>query len=134
MEYTHLLYFLLFVFGYITCRVFYFIGGARKSIQLIHLTQLVALFITVKGLENFHYSYQYRLNVLKESKASAQNLKAFNLQFEDEVALYKKRTIEKMITAHGSFFNHLVTFEDWKSGMKFLEDNREEVINFMVED
>ncbi|MDP6527729.1 MAG: hypothetical protein QF858_02525 [Candidatus Pacebacteria bacterium] len=85
-------------------------------------------------MENFHYSYQYRLNVLKESKASAQNLKAFNLQFEDEVALYKKRTIEKMITAHGSFFNHLVTFEDWKSGMKFLEDNREEVINFMVED
>ena len=134
MEYTHLLYLLLFVFGYTTCKAFYFIGGARKSMQLVRITQLVALFLTVKGLENFHYSYQYRLNILKESKASSQNLKAFNLQFEDEVGLYKKRAIKKIIDAHGSFFNHLLTFDDWSTAMKFLETNREEIINFISED
>jgi len=102
--------------------------------QLMHITQLIALYITVKGLENFQYARQYRLNILNESKASEQNVKAFKLQCEEDVSLYKTRTIKKMIAAHGGFFNHLVQFEDWNGAMKFLEKNRQEVINLIMEE
>ena len=102
--------------------------------QLMHITQVIALYITVKALENFQYARQYRLNIMNESKASEQKLKAFKLQFEEETSLYKKRTIKKIITAHGSFFDHLVSFDDWGSAMGFLEKNRQEVISFITED
>jgi hypothetical protein len=39
-----------------------------------------------------------------------------------------------MIAAHGGFFNHLVQFEDWNGAMKFLEKNRQEVINLIMEE
>ena len=101
--------------------------------QLMHITQVVALFITVKALENFHYGCQYRLNAMKEGKASEHNLNAFKLQFEEETSLYKKRTIKKIITAHGSFFDHLVSFDDWSSAMGFLEKNRQDAMGFITE-
>ena len=134
MDHSVWLYCLVFVFGYITCKTFYFLSSARKSMQLIHVTQLIALFITVKALENFQYSRQYRLNVLKESKASEQNLQAFQRQFTDELTLYKKRAIQKIVDAHGGFFDHLVKFHDWDSAMKFLETNRDDLIKFITED
>jgi len=39
----NLLYFLIFTFGYITCRTFYFLNAARKSILMIKATRLICL-------------------------------------------------------------------------------------------
>ena len=48
---NYILYFLVFLFGYITCRTFYFIRSARLSLKLIvsgHLFYLLAIERAIK--------------------------------------------------------------------------------------
>tara|TARA_Y100000034_G_scaffold133989_2_gene201183 strand:+ start:199 stop:600 length:402 start_codon:yes stop_codon:yes gene_type:complete len=130
----YLLYFLIFIFGYITCKTFYFASASRKSILLLQTTQLIGLFILVRAIESFNYAMQYRIDVMKKNNASEQNIKAFKLRYNDEVNLFKRRSVEKIIDAHGGFFSQTIEFDDWKSAMIFLEKNRENIINFIAQE
>ena len=134
MDHPWLFYVLFFVFGYVTCRTFYFMSAVRKSAALLKVTQSVTLFIIVRGLEHFHYAKEFRLATMKAEDASEQNIQAFLYQFEDEMNLYKTRSIRNIIDAHGSFFKELVDFTDWKSAMVFLEGNKESVETFIRKD
>ena len=134
MDHPWLFYVLFFVFGYVTCRTFYFMSAVRKSAALLKVTQSVALFIIVRGLEHFHYAKEFRLATMKAEDASEQNIRAFLYQFEDEMNLYKTRSIRNFIDAHGSFFKEIVDFTDWKSAMVFLEGNKESVETFIRKD
>lgn len=134
MDHPWLFYALFFIFGLVTCRTFYFLNATRKSVSLLQTTQVVALFITVRALEHFHYSKEYRLFTMKENNASDQNISAFKLQFEDEIAYFKRKSIRQIIESHGSFFGQIVGFNDWKSAMLFLEKNKESVKEFIKKD
>lgn len=134
MEHPWLFYVLFFLFGYVTCRTFYFMSAVRKSAALLRVTQAVALFTIVRGLEHFHYAKEFRLATMKANDASQQNIRAFLYQFEDEMNLYKTRSVHNVIDAHGSFFKELVEFTDWKSAMTFLEGNKDLVETFITKD
>ena len=134
MDHPWLFYVLFFLFGYVTCRTFYFMSAVRKSAALLKVTQSVTLFIIVRGLEHFHYAKEFRLATMKAEDASEQNIQAFLYQFEDEMNLYKTRSIRNIIDAHGSFFKEIVDFTDWKSAMVFLEGNKESVETFIRKD
>ena len=54
MEYY--LYFLTFLFGYFTCRTFYFLRANRISISLIKLSHVIYLSSVVKCIENLVYT------------------------------------------------------------------------------
>lgn len=130
----YVLYGLVFMFGYLTCRTFYFLGAVRKSTQLMHITQVMSLFITVKALENFAYGRYYRINLMQRNNASEQNINAFCYQADDEVNQYKRKSIQTIIDCHGKFFDQLVTFKDWDGAMEFLEENKKEVLDFIDEE
>lgn len=134
MQHPWLFYFLFFVLGYVTCRAFYFLSASKKSLGLLKVTQVVSLFIIVRALEHFNYAKDYRLSIMKENDASEQNIRAFLYRFDDEVKYYKTKTIRQIIEAHGSFFNQIVDFTDWKSAMTFLEANRELVEEFIAKE
>ena len=134
MEHAWLFYALFFMFGYVTCRTFYFINASRKSVGLLQITQVVALFIIVRALEHFQYANTYRLFTMKKNKASDQNITAFELQFKDEMKGFKAKSIKQVIDAHGSFFKQMVDFHDWESAMTFLEDHRTHVETFITGD
>ena len=132
MEYPWLFYTLFFLFGYVTCKTFYFLNSARKSIRILQLTQVISLFIITKALENFHYARDYRISILKENGESEHNIEAFNIQFEEEVGFYKRRTISSIVDSHGTFFKEAVDFTDWPTAMLFLETNRSTVMKFLL--
>ena len=134
MESVHLLHLLFFIFGYVTCKTFYFISSTRKSILLLQATQVVALFIIVRALESFSYAKQYRVDTMEKNNASEQNIEAFKLRHNDEVAVFRNKSITKIIETHGPFFNQTVEFNDWKTAMAFLEKNKESVISFITQD
>ena len=131
MSHPWLFYALVFLFGYLTCKTFYFVNSTRKSVRILQLCQLVGLFIIVRALENFHYSQQYRLQILRANDASEQNIAAYSLQHEDEVNIFKKRTVQHIIDAHGDFFQEMVEFTNWTTAMKFLDKNRQQLHDFI---
>ena len=129
-----LLYILVFIFGYITCRTFYFFSAARTSINLIRLTQLVSLLIFSKSLEHFEYAKSTRLQIMQQNKESEHNMNAFNRAFEEEVETFKLKGIQFIMDYHSSHFKELLEFNDWPTAMKFLDKNKEVVFKFLVED
>jgi hypothetical protein len=134
VEEQSLFYLLFFLFGYVTCRMLYFAKANRTSIQLLVYAQVVALYIITRALENFHYSRQYRLSIMAENNASVHNIDAFKIRSEEELSLFKNRSIKRILDAHNGIFEGLAPFEDWEDAMEFLESNKELVLDTMMKD
>jgi hypothetical protein len=134
VEYSWLLNILVFIFGYATCRTFYFLKATRSSLKILQISQWVGLFIIVRSLEHFQYARSFRLDIMKRNGDSEHNISAAHLQFESETARFKRRSIAQIIDCHGSFFKPMVDFNDWPTAMRYLEKNRDTVIDFIKGD
>ena len=118
-------YLLVYMFGYITCKTFYFMNSARISINMLKSAQLTALLVLARSMEHFSYSRAIRLHHMKMAAASEHNIQAFTYVFEEELVNHKKKSIEKIIDAHPQVFRPFVEFKDWATGMKHLEENKD---------
>lgn len=128
------LFTLTFIFGYITCKLLYFIRATRASLLLIRSAQLTAVALLAKAMEDFYFAKVYRMEKMVESGESDHNVLAFSYRMEEEVDHYKKKSINTLITMHPQFFKQLIEFEDWGSAMKYLETHKEFAANFLYRD
>ena len=122
MEWTFFI--LAFIFGYITCKLFYFIKATRASLVLIRASQLIAVSILTKALEDFYFAKVYRMEKMVESGESDHNITAFSYRMEEEVNYYKKKSIDILIDLHPDPFKQILEFDNWDSAMQFLEKNK----------
>tara|TARA_Y100000034_G_scaffold35812_1_gene43958 strand:+ start:951 stop:1352 length:402 start_codon:yes stop_codon:yes gene_type:complete len=118
---------LLFAFGYVTCKTFYFLRAAHTSVSMLKVSQLLSLAMLARSMENFTYSKTLRLHYLDETKASDQNKKAFMLLYADEVKNFKTKSIAQIVELHPNIFKDSIDFTDWSSGMKFLNEHQDAV-------
>lgn len=61
------LYLLVFIFGYLTHKTFYFFRSMRTSIGLIRISQLVSLNIMARSMEHYYYAHTAKIRQLTES-------------------------------------------------------------------
>jgi hypothetical protein len=118
------LYLLVFIFGYMTHKTFYFFRSVKISIGLIRVSQLVSLGVLAKSMENFYYARTIRLREMQEMGKSDKDIRDFKRSFSLEVANYKNKAIKGMLDLHPKFYDPLVDFDNWNSAMKYLEDNK----------
>lgn len=130
----NLLYFLIFTFGYITCRTFYFLNAARKSILMIKATRLICLAWLSKTMEHFSYARTLRLFHMNEAKESEHNITAFKIRFDKELVHYKWKAVQNLLDLNPPFFKDTLEFDDWSSGMEYLELNKEMVLELLDDD
>jgi len=119
---------LVFIFGYMTCKAFYYLKSARVSIQLIHTSNLVSLFLLTRALENFEYSRMLCLKDLREREVSERNLKIYEENLNQEIEVFKKKSISLLLKVHPDFFKDVIPYTDWESGMKYLESNKNVIV------
>ncbi len=127
-----LLYILVFVFGYFTCKTFYLLRSTRISLTLVKVAQLISLGVLARSTESFHYVGEYKVRHLEKSGFSDNKINAFKLQHELEIEEYKRRSINAIVYCHSSVFKDILEFNDWDSAMRFLEKNRELVDKFLM--
>ena len=128
------LYLLVFIFGYLTHKTFYFFRSLRLSIGMIRLTQLVSLAVLSKSMENFHYSHAARIRWMKEQNESNQNIRDVRRSFNMEVSTYKKRVVKEMLDLYPQFYHPLIDFDDWKSAMSHLEKHQAFMLQVLNQD
>jgi len=128
------LYLLVFVFGYLTHKTFYFFRSIKISIGLIRVSQLISLAVLAKSMENFYYSHTARVRQMKEDDESEKNIKDVRRSFNMEISNYKERAIKEMLDLHPNAYAPIVDFDNWKSAMKYLEDNKEHVLKLLTQD
>jgi|TARA_B100000287_G_scaffold427530_1_gene477309 hypothetical protein len=126
----YILYFLIFLFGYVTCKTFYFLRANRISLSLIKLGQIVHLSNTLKCVENLVYTRErlreYYLNMDKDSV----QISSMEIKFNNDINNLKHNSIEHMLKLHPEFYREALKFHDWQSSMEFLTENKQLVFDF----
>jgi len=118
------LYLLVFIFGYMTHKTFYFFRSVKISIGLIRVSQLVSLGVLAKSMENFYYARTIRLREMQKAGEGDKDIRDFKRSFNLEVTDYKNKAVKGMLDLHPKFYDPLVDFDNWNSAMKYLEDNK----------
>ena len=81
MQHIWWLYLLVFIFGYVTCKTFYFLKEVRLGLVMLRLSHYLSLYTISKGIENLEYTKAVRLNDLRLTNESEKNIEAFKLNF-----------------------------------------------------
>ena len=92
------------------------------GLVMLRLSHYLSLYTISKGIENLEYTKAVRLNDLRLTNESEKNIEAFKLNFEDEIKLYKDRSIKEIINMHPKFYQDLVEYKDWDSAMQYLNN------------
>ena len=126
---TYAAMFLMYVFGYVTCKTFYYLQSSRLSVILLQTANVFSLFLLTRALECYEVSKALCLKDLHEKGLSDSNIKIYENNFETEIKNFKTKSIDQFLGLHPTFFHEVIDYEDWESGMKFLEQNRDLIIN-----
>jgi hypothetical protein len=127
-------YFLIFAFGYLTCKTFYFFRANRTGILIIKSAQVISLAILAKSMENFAFSKTYKILTLQEAGASEQNINAYTINIDLAIDSYKEKAIKSIVEQHSKFYREILDFDDWRSGMDYLEQHKEVAHAFLAEE
>ena len=118
------LYLLVFIFGYTTCRTFYFLRSARLSLSLIKYSQIIYLSCVHKAVEH--------LSAIKPVIEETETEVPDDLQqkIDEQISILKNNSINYLISMHPKFYRESLIFDDWESSSNFLEEKKEEAFNF----
>jgi hypothetical protein len=123
----YILYVLLFIFGYITCRTFYFLRAVRLSISLIVSGHLVYLSAIERIIKRWEQNLE-EANLEKNDRISRQ------FKLDREIETLQSTSINYLLRLHPSFYRHALKFHDWSSAMAYLEQNRDLMNEFWQEE
>ena len=126
------LYLLVFSFGYLTCKTFYFLKEIRLGLVMLKISHCLSLYTIVRGVESLEYTKAMRLNELRLREESERNVKAYQLNFDAEIKLYKDKSIREIINMHPKFYRDLIEYDDWDSAMRFLNEEGIEYIKHFI--
>ena len=126
------LYLLVFAFGYLTCKTFYFLKEIRLGLVMLKISHCLSLYTIVRGVESLEYTKAMRLNELRLKEESERNVKAHQLNFDAEIKLYKDKSIREIINMHPKFYRDLIEYDDWDSAMRFLNEEGIEYIKHFI--
>ena len=124
------LYIMVFIFGYITSRTFYFLRASRVSLSLIVYSQIIYLSCMYKVLQNLINLKTFIGTIRKIDEEVSDVYKQIDEKVDNEIRILKDNSINYLINMHPKFYRESLKFEDWDSSMSFLEENKEEAFNF----
>jgi hypothetical protein len=66
---------------------------------------------------------------LKQKNLSKENLETYEANLQAEIDIFKRKSIASLIDSHPDFFESVLDYNDWESGMVYLEQKRDLIIN-----
>lgn len=124
------LYILTFLFGYVTCKTFYFVSSTRLSMVMVKAAHIIYLSVMIKALENLAYSREIMLEHMLKSEQNTTRISSFEFKFEEDVRELKERSILMLAALHPPFFKQMMDFETWDEAAAFLLKNKEAALKF----
>ena len=124
------LYAIVFLFGYVTCKTFYFMRGTRITLKLLKSSKVIYLSMLVKSIENYAASEALMLKYLNDSNTSQDVKDAFIKSFEIEKETFKMRGIQNLMNRIPHTFKESIGFHDWEGAMLYLAFNHKEALEF----
>lgn len=106
--------------------------SASHACSLADATQVVAMSIAIKTLENHQFSNALRLNSLARLGIDNNDevYESEKRRQEEEIELFKKSAIEVFTETYREHGLTRPEFEDWQGAIRFLEANKRKAILF----
>ena len=124
------LFLLTFIFGYFTCKTFYFIRSTRASLVLLRAIHVIYLSSLIKAIEHMSYAREIMLEHMLKTEKSSTQISSFELRFERDTQMLKVRSINTLLACHPTFFRRMMDFKDWPSAMEYLLNNKDAALKF----
>jgi len=125
-----LLYILVFIFGYVTCKTFYFLRASRISLSLIKLSHVIFLSTMLKISENY-ILLRERVRLMKNQGEIDDKIYFTVIEnINNQLQHLKDNSIKYLINMHPKFYKDALKFDDWHSSMKYLKENEETIFKF----
>ena len=122
------LYLLVFVFGYLTCKIFYFVREVRLGLVMVKISHCISLYCLVKAIEQLEYAKGLKKAEMISSGESVKNVQAYSMNFDDLIKSFKRRSVNDLINLHPPFYKDVVKFSDWDSAMNYLNTEGREYL------
>jgi hypothetical protein len=119
-----LLHLLVFFFGYYTCKTFYVFRSGALTVGMFKMTQLTALMILARSMEQYAYVKTFGEMQLKQKGASEKVISNYHIYVDNDANFFKTKSIKSILSTTPSYFKHLLEFEDWETAMRYLNDNK----------
>ena len=124
------MYALVFIFGYMTCRTFYFVKASRISLRILIYSQIIYISIMLEIIEKLQKTKSFSNEIKRSVKEMASVCDEINEKIDEEMSILKNNSIKYLINMHPKFYRDSLKFEDWDSSMRFLKDKKQEAFNF----
>lgn len=124
------MYALVFIFGYMTCRTFYFVKASRISLRILIYCQIIYISIMLEIIEKLQKTKSFSNEIKRSVKEMASVCDEINEKIDEEMSILKNNSIKYLINMHPKFYRDSLKFEDWDSSMRFLKDKKQEAFNF----
>jgi len=121
---------LVFIFGYITCKTFYFLNTARISLKLIKSSRIIYLLMAVRAVENYIISERMMKRYFSEIDKDTEDVKKFQDKCSEELEHFKKQAIGELLKQTPDAFKPGLEFDDWKTAMLHLQRHKDEALDF----
>ena len=128
------MYILVFIFGYMTHKTFYFFRSLKISIGLIRLAQLFSLAVLAKSMEHFRYAHTLRMRTMRENGDSEKEINLQRRSFNAELSELKEKAVQEILDLHPTFYQPIVDFNNWNSAMKHLNNNKDFMLEILSKD
>ena len=120
-----LLYVLMFVFGYYTCKTFYVFRSGAVTVTMLKLTYLTSILVLVRALEQYSYVKQFGAQQLTRKDASDADIKNYKIYIDNDIEYFKTKSINNILDCTPTYFKQIPQFNDWESAMQYIQDNKE---------
>ena len=125
-----MLHALMFIFGYVTCKTFYFLNTTRLSLKLLKSSRVIYLLMAVKAVENYMTSERIMIQHMKQTEQDDETKKRFRQKFAQELERFQAATINGLLSQTPEAFKPGLEFDDWASAMLHLQAHKEEALTF----
>ncbi len=121
---------MVFIFGYMTCKTFYFLNTTRLSLKLIKSSRVIYLLMASRAVENYIMSETIMKKYLAKNNEKRDAIRAFEDKCASELEHFKVIAIKQLISQTPDAFKPGLEFDDWNTAMLHLQRHREEALNF----
>jgi hypothetical protein len=124
------MFLLMFMFGYVTCKTFYFFRSARLGLNLVRASHIIYLSAVIKAMEHLFQARGIMLQHMLQTEKESIQISSFELRFNEEMKTLQDRSVEILMALHPEFFKPTMEFEDWASAMNYLQQHKEAALAF----
>tara|TARA_R110001583_G_scaffold96407_6_gene240623 strand:+ start:10196 stop:10495 length:300 start_codon:yes stop_codon:yes gene_type:complete len=98
---------------------------------MFKMTQLTTLMILTRSMEQYAYVKSFGESQMKQKGATEKEISNYHIYVNNDIEFFKNKSIKVILSATPNYFKHLVEFDDWESAMRYLNDNKTIVNQFL---